>query len=196
MTANRARLSSLAILLIAAASLGAEESSKAADQKRVLVSPNLLGPLYGYYNANVEFQMDENLTIELEPGYFNIASIPIFGPMIASENVHLWFAYCKLGANWYTKGGLSGLFAGGYAKGAYFDIGPNDNSVGAGAIGLGAKIGYRWTGTWASLAMGSYYERNFPFTSISYEGSSEFEFFSSSVSGGLPGFYLLFSFVL
>lgn len=166
-----------------------------AQEKTALIAPNLIGPIFGYYSANVEFKIGDQLTLEIEPGYFNLSAMPLLGSLVSSSGLKFWYANCKLGLDYYSKEAFKGGFAGAYAKGSYFRMGDDSFSVDTGAAGLGAKVGYRWTGGWVSFALGATYEYNMAFASVPNENGGT-SLFTSAVDGGMPGAFILFSFVL
>jgi len=186
----------LCALVIASGLAFAEDKADkpAADQK-VLVSPNILGPLVGYYSATLEFKVNENISAELAPAFFNLGSIPIFGTQLTSDGVGFWYGGCKLGVDYYTKETFKGPFIGAYVKGGVFNYSDADATMRTGYAGAGAKVGYRWTGSWASFALGASYDYNMAFASLESTDSS-ISFVTDAVDGGMPGAFMIFSFVL
>jgi hypothetical protein len=172
------------------------EGNQAKSRTEVLVSPNFLGVLVGYYSANAEFRLGDRLSAEIEPGYFNIAAVPLVGPYIKESGFEFWYASCKLGMYYYPNEVFKGFFIGGYGKGGYFSVESGGEGFQAGYAGIGAKAGYRWTKNWASFALGVSYEYNVAFASIPSTSDSVVTAFTSAVDGGIPGTFALFSFAL
>jgi len=170
-------------------------ADKPAADRKVLVSPNLLGPLVGYYSATLELKVDRSVSAEIAPAFFNLGSIPLLGTIVDSSGVGFWYGACKLGVNYYGQETFKGPFVGAYAKGGVFTYSYDSDTTRAGYAGLGAKIGYRWTGSWASFALGASYEYNMAFASLGSVDSST-SLFTSAVDGGMPGAFMTFSFVL
>lgn len=173
------------------------QEDKPAKEGAVLVAPNLVGPLIGLYSANVEFATDEQMSVEIQPSYYNFAASPILGTFAKDSGFSLWFASCKVGVNYYINKVFTGGFVGAYAKGTYFTIGSDSiATLDTGSIGAGAKIGYRWTGKWVSFVMGASYEYNKAFASVTSSDDYISSVAISAVDGGMPGAFLLLSFVL
>jgi hypothetical protein len=188
---------SLALCLFAALPFLAEaQDTKSPSEKTALVAPNFLGPILGYYSANVEFKLNDKLSLDIEPGYFNLAALPLLGSFVSSSGLEFWYGSCRLGVDYYPKEIFKGGFVGAYAKGSYFKMGTGIAAIRTGSGGVGAKAGYRWTGSWASFAIGAGYEYNMAFINLSSAEDPAASLFTNAVDGGSFAPFVLFSFVL
>jgi hypothetical protein len=186
-----------ALAALAASPLAAAEPAEGeAEDHAVLVSPNLIGPLYGYYSADLEFKIGENLALDVEPQYFNITAVPLFGTIFSAADIQLWYAGSAAGLVYYSKRVFKGGFAGGYLKGGAFSLGASGkDAVSGGYAGAGTKVGYRWTGSWASFAVGAKVEYTYSFVSIpSLSGTDSL--FANAIKGFNLGILLSFAFAV
>ena len=188
---NRIALA-LTLFLATSFTLTAQETAPvAAPEVRIpsaVFAPNLIGPIFGIYGGDINIKMSEKVSIDTELGYFNIKLIPLIGAQI-DEQTNFWFGNLKVGPTIYLGDTFHGLFLGAYAKAAYFFVGSNGDNFNATSLGAGAKLGWRWTLDWFSMALGGGYEYNKAFAEVN-SSDTTVNAQLSSVDGGFP--YVLF----
>lgn len=123
----------------------------------MLISPNVLGPLFGTVQIGLEFPIAKSLSLEINPSYFNVKISPFFGALIDTVDeyvdLELWSLQGELSLNYFfSRKALNKGFLGAYVKGSYFKGSIEDACLDLSSVGGGVKLGYRWVWGWLSIA--------------------------------------------
>ena len=111
------------------------------DTAHLLLTPDFLGIFAGYYGIGFDIKLSDHIALYLDPGYFNVALMPVFGTLFEDDDLSIWYFKMNAGVTFFPKEMFNGFFVRGYARGQVFSMTIEGENGKLASIGIGGQIG-------------------------------------------------------